>query len=93
VRVKLDTKDILFIRSEGNYIEIILKNKKHLIRTRLTDFLKELPEENFVQVHRRYIIHKNKIDFLGNGFLTINNTEIPISKTFKDKFEKQINIL
>lgn len=82
IRIRLNTSDILFIKSEGNYLEIILENKKHLIRAKLTDFIKELHENNFIQVHRRYIINTSKINIIGNGFLTIRETEIPVSKTF-----------
>lgn len=92
IRVKLDTSDILYIQSEGNYLEIFLENKKHLIRSRLADFLLQLPNNNFVQIHRRYVVNISKIDLLGTDFVEINNTELPVSKTFKVNLETQLNL-
>lgn len=92
IRVKLDTLDILYIQSEGNYLEIFLENKKHLIRSRLADFLLQLPNNNFVQIHRRYVVNISKIDLLGNDFVKINNIELPVSKTFKVNLEIKLNL-
>ena len=92
IRVKLNTSDIFYIKSEGNYLEIILENKKHLIRSRITDFLMDLPKDSFIQIHRRYIVNIQKIDLLGNDFIKIKNVEIPITKTFKKDFLELLNL-
>jgi len=87
VRIRLVINEILYIKSEGNYIEIFLKNKKHVVRYRLTDFHKKIPQNDFVQIHRRYIINRNKVDYLKNDFIFINKNKIPISKTYKKNIE------
>ena len=92
VRIKLDIPDILYIKSEGNYLEIYLEDKKHLVRSRLADFIKDLPKSNFIQIHRRYVINISKINLVGNGYVIINNIEIPITKTYKDSFDKLLNL-
>ncbi len=93
MRVKLQIKDIYFIKSEGNYLEIRLENKTHVVRGKLTEFLKLLPPNIFYQSHMRYIINSTKIETLGKDFVAINNTDIPISKKYKEDIEKSISFL
>ncbi len=91
---KIAIKDILFVQSELKYIQInLVKGKNYLLRYNLSDFLTILPDENFIQVHRSYIINKDKIDHIGPNFLFINNSEIPISPSRKEKLNKVIRTL
>ena len=83
ILVKLTIDDIQFVKSDGNYLELHLTSKKHLIRSKLTDFAERLPG-NFIQVHQRYLVNLSKVEMIGNGYLTVAGKEVPISKSFKD---------
>lgn len=78
IKVKLDA--ILFIKSDGNYIDIITKNKKHSIRMSLDAFLNQAKKPNFVRVHRSYIINKAKVTKVNTTTIFIDEHEIPISR-------------
>lgn len=93
IRVKLNLDDIHYIQSDGNYLHIFLEHKTHLVRARLVDFLKQLPDTIFVQVHQRYAINKSKVDLIGNGFVVIGKDEIPVSKRYKTIVEKALSML
>ena len=93
IRVKLNLDDIHYIQSDGNYLHIFLEHKTHLVRARLVDFLKQLPDTIFVQVHQRYAINKSKVDLIGNGFVVIGKEEIPVSKRYKTVVEKALSML
>ncbi len=93
IRVKLNLDDIYYIQSDGNYLHIFLEHKTHLVRARLVDFLKQLPDTIFVQVHQRYAINKSKVDLIGNGFVVIGKEEIPVSKRYKTVVEKALSML
>jgi DNA-binding LytR/AlgR family response regulator len=88
VRVKLTLEDINYIQSDGNYLHIFLDGKKHMVRAKLNDFLKQLPETLFVQTHQRYVINMSKIDLIGNGFVIISKEEIPVSRRYKIMIDK-----
>ncbi len=93
LRVKLDIKAICYIKSEGNYLEIHLKNKTHVIRGKLSDFLKLLPPAIFIQTHQRYIVNITKIDIIGKNFLSIINADIPVSNKYKEFLNKALPLL
>ncbi|MDT7833233.1 response regulator [Flavobacteriaceae bacterium S356] len=88
VRVKLILEDINYIQSDGNYLHVFLDHKKHMIRAKLSDFLEQLPETLFTQVHQRYVINFSKVDLMGNGFVMISKEEIPVSRRYKARVEK-----
>lgn len=92
LKIKLNTSEIDYVQSDGNYINIYAGDKKHLVRGKLIDFLNELPKENFYQVHQRYVINLNKIDTIGNGYIFVGGNEIPVSKRFRTELNDRLNI-
>jgi len=89
--VKIKINDILFIKSDKNYLEVYVPDKIHLVRAKLTDFAKNL-SSNFVQVHRSYVINTEAVEKFGAGCLLINNVEIPVGTNFKDKLKGHFNV-
>ena len=84
-KIKFQISRIHFIQSDGNYIEIHLKEKNYIVRDKLLNFLDNLPENNlFRQVHLRYIININLIESITSKSVFINNIEIPVSKKFRN---------
>jgi DNA-binding LytR/AlgR family response regulator len=88
VRVKLKIEDICFIKSEGNYLEIKLDEKTHVVRSKIAEIKKILPATVFYRTHQRYIINKNKVAVLRKGFLTIENDDIPVSIKYRKQVEE-----
>ncbi|MFN0728813.1 LytR/AlgR family response regulator transcription factor [Polaribacter gochangensis] len=92
VNVKLFFKDICYVKSEGNYLEIILADKRYVIRSKLLDFNVELPETIFYKCHRRYIINITIIYALGKDFIQLEKEKIPLSNKYKIALEKALSI-
>lgn len=80
---QLRTKDILFLEKDGNYITFHTKERKVLSRQNMGQVLNLLPEQDFVRVHKSYIIALRHIDILENYQLTIAGLRIPIAKTYR----------
>jgi two-component system, LytTR family, response regulator LytT len=78
--IKLYYKDILFAKSERNYIDIQTVSKKITLRNTLDNIQMELDSDTFCRVHRSYIVNKEKISRKTSNSLHIDNYEIPISR-------------
>jgi two-component system, LytTR family, response regulator LytT len=78
--VKINFKEILFIKSDDIYIDVQTKNKKYTLRKSLNAFLLELNNSNFIKVHRSYVVNKSKITSKKTHCLFIDKFEIPISR-------------
>lgn len=65
LELQLNFEDIIFIKSDGNYIEVHYSDKnntnKKLIRNRIKNIESSLPSKLFFRCHNRYIINKNAI--------------------------------
>ncbi|UTW65234.1 response regulator [bacterium SCSIO 12643] len=82
---KIKLADICYVKSDSNYVEVFLENKKHLVRSTLKNFSDLLPKNMFIQVHRSYIVNINRIESIGDGEVRLNyNKNTPLSANYKD---------
>jgi two-component system response regulator LytT len=78
--VKLILDEILFIKSENNYIDIQMMDKKYTIRQSLNTFLDEIKSKDFIRIHRSFIVNQTKISSKNSTSVFIENFEIPCSR-------------
>ena len=53
--------DIVYIQSDGDYVQIITSGNKYLKEDTMKYFEANLPTARFVRVHRSYIVNVEKI--------------------------------
>lgn len=92
IRVKLKINEIIYIQSDGNYLNVYLKNKRHVIRSKMDDFLIKLDSSIFQRIHQRYAVNISKIDQIGADHLAINNVDIPLRGKYKVSLLERLNI-
>ncbi len=88
--VFLNSDEILYAESDGNYSTIFLKDgQKILLTKKLKEVNALLPESSFFRIHNSYIINLNKIkEFLKtDGYVVLeSNHKIPVSRQKKSDF-------
>jgi DNA-binding LytR/AlgR family response regulator len=82
----ININEIVYIESEGNYINIFTSGKKYLSRQNMESVLLDLDSNDFLKIHRSYIINLNKVKKYSSKEVIINEITLPISKTFYDVF-------
>ena len=87
--IKLKFADILYIEGLDDYLKIHVENQKTIV-TRMTmkNILEKLPANDFVRVHRSFIVPIKRIEKLRNKTLTVAGNEIPIGSSFEEGFFK-----
>lgn len=82
---KLRLNEIYYIKSDSNYVEVFVENRKYLVRHTLKNFIDILPKSMYMQCHRSYVVNLNKIQGVGDGQIQlINGQQIPLSTNFKE---------
>lgn len=82
--VKIFFKDILFLKSDHVYTEIFVKNgEKYIIRESLGEYANQL-NEDFLRVHRSFIVNFQHITKVEANQLWINEFDVPISKQHRN---------
>ena len=51
----------------------------------------KLPEDQFMRVHRSFIVNLNKIDTIERSRIIFGKTYIPVSDQYKDKFQEYLD--
>jgi len=88
--IKITIDDIFFIKSDADYSEIHLANKKHLSSDPLKKWLDLLQVYGFDRVHKSYIVNVSKIvKVMGSQVYLDNESVIPIGRSYKDEFTKK----
>lgn len=84
--IKIMLSEILFLKSENVYVEIHIAGNERIVTRSSLKKIHELLDENFIQVHRSYIVNINKIDVRESNQLKIGQFDIPIG----DKYKKEL---
>jgi DNA-binding LytR/AlgR family response regulator len=79
VFTKIMLTDLLYIRSDDNYLELHTKKKKYTIRETMKNMISQLPGNLFFRVHKSFIINLNAITAINYVHVMINDLEIPIT--------------
>lgn len=82
---KIYIKDILYIESMENYIIIHTPLSKEIVNTRLKSIVVSLPERNFLQVHRSYVINLSHIKAIEGNLLLVGGNKIPVARQLREE--------
>ena len=81
--IKINFSEVSFIESFGDYLKIHLHGKTIVTRETSTSIEAKLPTNDFIRIHRSFIVSINKIDSFTNEFVEVNKKAIPISRSYK----------
>lgn len=80
---KVYLEELIFIKAEDHYLQLITKGKKEFVRGKLSEIIGQLPP-NFVKCHRSFIVNKNEVkQLLKNEVVLSNGSIVPCSRGFK----------
>ena len=80
--VKIKFKDILYIESLKDYIKVFTTLGNYLVHKSLTSITEELPDTNFIRIHRSYTIAIDKVKSVEGSLVEIATTKIPIGRKY-----------
>ena len=81
---KIFFDDVLYIEGMSNYVIIYTRQKKLISYMTLKGLEENLPSNEFLQIHKSYIISISKIDNLNVNEVNIAGKSLPISRNYKD---------
>ena len=101
VALNMPLRNVVYFKSEDNYIFLYYKNenelKKELVRTNLKKLEQELNQPNFVRIHRSYMINsQNLLSAVktSRGYKVKMDAEsqhhLPVSATYQRSFEEKV---
>ncbi|PTX62363.1 two component regulator with propeller domain [Kordia periserrulae] len=89
IRIKTDT--ILYVKSAGNYVEVVTEQKNYTIRTKIGEFINLMPDSlEYLRIHRSYIVRIDKVEEKNTKEVTVQGHKIPVSNSYVDELQKLI---
>ena len=85
---KVSFNDILFIEGQGDYLKVVTTTARIMTLQNFKKFESTLPADNFLRVHKSYLVAIDKIESITRNRIKIGNTIIPVSDSYKDTFFK-----
>jgi DNA-binding LytR/AlgR family response regulator len=92
-QMKVCTEDILYIQSEGNYLNIVTKKERVVARMTFQQISEKLPLNQFHRVHNSYVINFKHILKIEDNQIFIQDDKIPIGIKYKENIFNIINAI
>ncbi len=91
--VKLNSDEIIYLEAYGDYIKVHTEKKTYTTHGRMMNAEKVLDPQQFVRIHRSYIVRIDKIVNVDVSNLQIGDKILPISNSFKDQLMSKLKTL
>nr|WP_321357774.1 LytTR family DNA-binding domain-containing protein [uncultured Draconibacterium sp.] len=88
--IKINFTEILYIESLADYIKIHLIDKTIVTRETISSIEAKLPQQDFLRVHRSFIVAISAIDSFTAEIIEISKKQIPVSRSYKDAMLKKL---
>lgn len=88
MRVNLD--EVLYIQSDTNLLFIHEQNRRISTRMTIAEMLSTLPPDQFIRVHKSYIVALKAIRKIERHQLTVGPTTIPLAGSYRDTVEQRL---
>jgi DNA-binding LytR/AlgR family response regulator len=88
VRIQFD--EILFVEAMQNYVTIVTSEKKFITYLTFKSVEDYLPADQFMKVHKSYIISASKVSSIEGNEIRIGVHGIPISRNLKDEVVEKL---
>lgn len=88
VRVVLD--ELEYVEALQNYILLYTAKGRLTVHLTLKGLLEQLPANQFMQVHKSYIVNLQQVDSLEGSTLWLGEAQIPISRALKNEVRERL---
>lgn len=93
--VKVFLEEILYAEADRNYCKVFTDQRQYLMTLPLKAFEQKIQSENFLRIHRSYIVNLTKVETISEGceFLSVGSRSIPVSRSFKPGLMKRLKLI
>ncbi|MGY6557880.1 MAG: LytR/AlgR family response regulator transcription factor [Nitritalea sp.] len=91
--VKVKFKDILWMKGDGNYTTLVTRSGVYSLRNILKEFEALLPENDFMRIHKSYIVRIDEIQTINPREVTVAEDVVPVGRTYYQNLLNGINKL
>ena len=93
----IPVSEVIYLEAQDDYVMIYTRDSKHLKQKTMKFFESHLPMDEYVRIHRSYIVRIEEISqmqlYEKDSYIVIlkNGTRLPVSKTGLPRLKKQLD--
>ena len=89
--IKTRMADILYIESIKDYVKVKTAEKDIITQQKISYLEESLPKDQFLRVHRSFIINVNKVDAYTATDIELGKHHIPIGRNYKNEVNRMLS--
>lgn len=87
---KVLLSEILYIEATGDYLKVFYADKHLVVHETISGILGKLPPDEFIRIHKSFIISINRINYIEGNQIRIGTEFIPIGRSHKEEVERRL---
>lgn len=91
--IKINISSIKLIQAKGDYILLKTDSQNYTVHSTLKKIVDKLPANQFLKVHRSYVINTSKIIDIEDNSVLIDRDVIPVSRSNRPELMRRLNLL
>jgi len=90
---KIDYASLIYIEGQSEYVTFHMKDKRRITAYySLKKLEEELPANEFMRIHKSYIVSLSNIESVEGNMVTICGQKLAIGKNYKDALLSALNV-
>lgn len=89
--VKVMVNEILYVESLKDYIRIVMAGHQVVTRQTITSLEEMLPDDEFLRIHRSFIVPVRRIDSYSQHAVYIHKFELPVGPLYRYELMKRLH--
>ncbi len=89
---KINFEDIIYIEGQKAYVTFHTTKKRITALATLKDLEEQLPQKQFIRIHKSYIVAIKEIDAIEGNIVEVGDNKLPIGHTYKDDLLKALGM-
>ncbi len=90
-QVELNINHIQWVEALGDYVKVVTQERNYVILSTLGAFLENLGDENFLRIHKSYIVNLKMVERYNHQFIEIKDKRLPLSRYKNLKLDQLLN--
>lgn len=88
--MRIAFSDVFYIEGAGDYIKVVTAGGVHTSYSSLNKIEELLPEQQFMRIHKSFIINLRHIQFVEGNLVRVLDKELPVGVTYKDALYRKL---
>lgn len=89
-KVKYD--DLLYVEGQQEYVTLHTKPRKITAYLSMKKLMEELPQGQFVRIHKSYIVSAKHVEIVDVASVTVEGVELPIGPSYRETALRELGI-